>query len=117
MVVAALGAPCMPHLPRAALLPALQPALQRVSQLLCGAAKAGHSTRVASTAARKAMQLLAAVAEAEVEEGGDGRVGGAAQSEAKDAALLLVLQFLLPVRRALKVGCRSEHLACVLRLR
>jgi hypothetical protein len=96
-VVAALGLPCTSCLPPAALLHALQTPLRRVSQLLCGPAKASQGTRAAAAAARKAVQLLANVAAAAPP------AEGACLPEAHDQALLLVLQFAAPVRRALKV--------------
>jgi len=114
VVVAALGLPVTPSLPPAALLHSLQPTLRRISHLLCGPAKASQGTRAAASAARKAMHAVATVAAAQqegVEAGGEGG-GVGVRCEARDQALLLLLQFVLPVRRALKVCCVGQR-GCV----
>lgn len=82
-------------LPPAALLPALQSPLRRVAGLLMGASKdAGtkSSLKAARGAARKALSLLASVA------------ASSGNQEVQDAALLLVLQYALPVPRAPRVS-------------
>lgn len=74
--------------------------------MLCGPAKANKGTRAAAAAARKAVQLLASMQSSETQASGtQGEEGSDAdgKQEARDQALLLVLQFAAPVRRALKV--------------
>lgn len=98
VVATAIGLPCLASLPAAALLPALRGALHRIAGLLVGPIKAADSKqamKAARGAARKALELLAQVAE-------EAKGTGLGQ-EALDEALLFIFQFVLPARRAPKV--------------